>query len=200
MKSDYQLALRKCITYMTDLKSEFIEIEKYELMQVKQFQSFTKFLDSNVKDDDFEQNLDDFLKLNEYIDTEGKFQIKLMLEQLFDGLDDFDKWSEHFKNKFLINIKAVSKSGGFFSEALTPGMINSFLDSIQLLNAVRVKCLCYVAIACVLKISFGTNITSLELKNLMKSFYGINAEVFPTKLTSLKYVATFYNSLFIYSN
>lgn len=206
MNQDHQLILKKLISYDSSFVDKLDLYMKSEAYQYFSFGVFAQF--ALGKDDDkIDKFLDDFLDVNQYRIAPKKdsrdfldqlhFDFRRMLEDLDSNLEDFDDYTSKVSTKFNNISYRIKKSGGFFSTPLSVTEVESFVSTLDQLNAVRTIINNYLAIACLIKKTFYF-FPSETIIQILTS-YKIKTSNFPNVLDTMKYVKTYYDFMFFSS-
>lgn len=191
MNKDYIKAIKIITDFRPEAAEMFQEYKKVELAQWQQFKSFVNMISTGERDEHFKKNLDMFLKTNEYLDSDGSVNFKRLLEELYDGLEEFNKTHMVFFKKFEKSLNDVIYSNGFFRNTMTIEKAEAFLDGIEYLLLNRIKCLCYVAAVALLNNSFRFVIGEMNRIRRLEAQYNLKIDRLPDAYNALKYMEIF---------
>lgn len=199
MKSYYKIAIEKVVAYAPNVREFFEDASTYEYIQIKHFKCFNNYLNNSDLDEEFEKSFKEFLQMNNYIDNDEKYNLNLMFSELYEDLDDFKTRSNQLLIIFDSNLDTILNTGGFLGQKIDLKKIEYFLNSVEYLAAIRIKCLCYLASACILKKLYPYGTTRIELINVIKDNFEIEVDYPPTLIGASIFISSFNEALFMFS-
>lgn len=191
MNKDYERAMKIIVDFGPNAAEMLLQYSEVEQVQYKQFFGFLTMLQKGERDKNYEANINEFLESSNYLDENGRVDFKPLLEQLYEGYEEFSTSYKHLIGLFQLSLENVLNSKGLFKNNMTVEKGDAFLDSIGYLLAIRTKCLCYVAATALLNEKFPYIQDESMRKSFLEDEYGMKVIFLPNYVRAMIYTELF---------